>query len=146
MQSVRVGKIHYAGSSGRRQYPVIYKVFGQQIIFTGLKVECPSTRHSATEIVWLIATQEGIIPATGMFFDLQTRLGYPELRPGKFIFSLLVLEQFGSGVRVVGWKEGVCHPLVLQHFQGYISDSDLGVSLQNVSPSQGVYQPIQACE
>jgi hypothetical protein len=141
-------RAHFQGCMPNNSLNVVSYVMysGKQIVFTGLHntTEGPagSSINFAEDIIAVIAKKENINPQGYTFYDLQTPKGYPSHEPGDYSFNKL-RPQWKNGVIVqMGWQEGHCSDIILEHFGGYIRGSDHRITFRNLPQAYGAIKPL----
>lgn len=98
---------------------VVYTIFlGNQCVFSGITPGPgrTSTINAAETIIAAIAQQEGCEVDEFRFYDLQTKSGYEQKKPGEYEFDALRIEDG----HVEGWQSTECPEHVLEAFRQYI--------------------------
>lgn len=142
-------EVEYMDANGRNPFNrVAYKVYGWQVIFTGLfngrQGARGSTINFEENIIYAISDAEKINPIVHQFYDLQTYKGYTSYKPGDFTFNKLILHwQKGcKKIEWMGWTEGHCQMDILAEWFPYIwGDHPQGIP-RNLAVIHGAISPI----
>ena len=130
---------------------VAYRVYGRQIIFTGLHNGSDGGRGSTInfeeEIILAISKAESINPSEYEFYDLQTQQSYGGLwgdhKPGDYTFNKVCFEyEEGKMTRKTGWEEGYCDPKVLEDWMDYIWGNYPRGTVRNLPVAWGSLLPM----
>lgn len=91
---------------GMTRVAFVYAVTELGVIFSGTERGDKTTANTATEIVRMICESEGFGWEDHKFFDIQTWLSFPGMRPGEFRFTELAIRSGGHDFfRASGWSK-----------------------------------------